>query len=221
MLVLIFDVETNGLPVGYNPSIFEVDKWPHILQLSYILYDIENNILIELNDYIIKSNGKINEESYKINGISEQLCKRKGIDIKVALESFNNAIKKCDIVVAHNLSFDKRMYMVECIRNNIDQYFSKRDMNGLKICKKEYCTMKNSINICKIEKINKKGEKYYKYPKLIELYKHIFNNDVNNLHDSMTDILVCFRCYYYLMYNEDIYIKCDKKLKNIYKLQCN
>ena len=62
--------------------------------------------------------------------------------------------------------------------------------------------MKNSINICKIEKINKKGEKYYKYPKLIELYKHIFNNDVNNLHDSMTDILVCFRCYYYLMYNE-------------------
>lgn len=222
MLVLIFDTETNGLPDGYNTSIFETDKWPYILQLSYILYDIENNKLIELNDFIINSKGKVTEESFKINGISEKICKRKGVDINTALYYFNNALQKCDLVIAHNLSFDKRVYMVECIRNGIPQYFSKRDINNVKICKKEYCTMKNTISLCKIEKINKNGHKYYKYPKLIELYIKLFNhNDVKNLHDSMADILVCFRCYYYLEYKQDIYKICSKKLKKIFDLYCN
>jgi len=222
MLVLLFDTETNGLPIGYNPSIFDHEKWPYILQLSYILYDIENNNLIELKDFIINSKGKINNESYKINNISEKLCKRKGIDIKIALNYFNNALQMCDLVIAHNLSFDKRMIMVEGIRNNINQSFSKKNDLGIKIKKKEYCTMKNTINLCKIEKINKYGNKYYKYPKLIELYSMLFNNcDVKNLHDSMADILVCFRCYYYLEYKKDIYKICNKKLKNIFELYCN
>ena len=215
MLVLIFDVETNGLPVGYNPSIFEVDKWPYILQLSYILYDTENNILIELNDYIIKSNGKINEDSYKINGISEQLCKRKGIDIKIALESFNNAIKKCDIVVAHNLSFDKRMYMVEAIRRYRRQYFT---INGIK--KKEYCTMKNSTKICKIERINKTtNKKYYKYPTLKELHTKLFNEFPTNLHNSLIDVFATLRCY--VMIKDNIDILQIQNIKDIYDVYKN
>ena len=39
MKVLIFDTETTGLPEGKNPSIYETQKWPHIIQLSYIVYD--------------------------------------------------------------------------------------------------------------------------------------------------------------------------------------
>jgi hypothetical protein len=37
----------------------------------------------------------------------------------------------------------------------------------------------------------------------------------------MADILVCFRCYYYLEYKKDIYKICNKKLKNIFELYCN
>jgi len=38
MKILIFDTETSGLPER-NASITEIHKWPHILQLSYILFD--------------------------------------------------------------------------------------------------------------------------------------------------------------------------------------
>ena len=39
-------------------------------------------------------------------------------------------------------------------------------------------------------------EIYKKKPKLIELYKHLFNNkEVDGLHNSMMDVLVCLQCY--------------------------
>ena len=38
MKVLVFDTETTGLPKGKNPSIYKTELWPHIIQLSYIVY---------------------------------------------------------------------------------------------------------------------------------------------------------------------------------------
>ena len=54
MKVLVFDTETSGLPVGRNPSILETEKWPHMVQLSYIVYDTTENKLIHCKDDIIK-----------------------------------------------------------------------------------------------------------------------------------------------------------------------
>ena len=49
------------------------------------------------------------------------------------------------------------------------------------------------------------GKKYIKYPKLIELHKHYFNEEVNGLHNALTDVLVCFRCYYKMEHDIDIF----------------
>jgi hypothetical protein len=53
MIILVFDTETTGLPTERNASIFENDKWPYIVQLSYIVYDCSKNLVIELFDNII------------------------------------------------------------------------------------------------------------------------------------------------------------------------
>ena len=53
MKILVFDTETTGLPEK-NVSIYEHNKWPYILQLSYIFYDISNNISVIKDDYINK-----------------------------------------------------------------------------------------------------------------------------------------------------------------------
>ena len=41
MKVLVFDTETTGLPTERNASISDLEVWPHIVQLSYILYDVD------------------------------------------------------------------------------------------------------------------------------------------------------------------------------------
>ena len=41
MKVLVFDTETTGLPTERNASISDLKAWPYIVQLSYILYDVD------------------------------------------------------------------------------------------------------------------------------------------------------------------------------------
>ena len=218
MKVLVVDTETTGLPERGNPSVFsEKEKWPHIIQLSFLLYDTDINKIISCVDEIIKLDYHIpiTTESIKIHGITRTTCQRKGILINKALLEFYEALEACDIVVGHNISFDKRMIMVETNRIN-DYKILSRFWNT----KREYCTMKNAVDICKIETTNKYGNKYYKYPKLSELHKHLFKTIPNGLHDSMADVLICLRNYIKMEHKQDIcHVGCSR-LKALFKLYC-
>ena len=217
MKVLVFDTETTGLPIN-KPQVSDVNKWPHVIQLSHILYDTDNNIIIDCYDDIIKldDNVNISEESIKIHGITRSQSKRKGIDLCDALDKFNEILLKADIIVGHNVSFDIKMIMVELKRNNKEQLFSNSQGYGIK----EYCTMKKSVNICKILKTKENGDTYYKYPRLSELHINLFKTHPNGTHDSMADVLICLRCYCKLVDNNDVLKKCNP-LKNLYDLYCN
>ena len=60
MKILVFDTETTGLPSERNPSIFEPDKFPYIVQISYILYNTEDALHVPLiRDYLINVNNII------------------------------------------------------------------------------------------------------------------------------------------------------------------
>lgn len=216
MKVLVFDTETTGLPEENNVSILDTFRWPYIVQLSFIYYDSEINDVIEYYDNVIKlpENITIPEDSINIHGITNKTMKENGINIKTALKKFNDILKDCDIVVGHNISFDKRMIMVECIRNKISQYFTRGQDK-----KPEFCTMKNSKNICKIKMVNFKGEEYFKNPKLSELYTFIFKEEPKNLHNSFVDVMLCLRCYFMITENRDIINNEDiKYLFNFYKI---
>jgi len=47
MKVLVFDTETSGLPPKYNNNLLEINKWPYILQIAWILYDTEKNLILD------------------------------------------------------------------------------------------------------------------------------------------------------------------------------
>lgn len=195
MKILVFDTETTGLPKGKNPSIYKTELWPHIIQLSYIVYcSDENNLLTVEDDYIKISDDVIIEEaSQAIHQISRDKLNKDGISIDEALNKFNNWAEKCDLLVGHNVSFDKRMVIVEGIRNKI-----RMDIQYT------YCTMKQSTEICKIEREFPDGTKYFKYPSLTELYKHLFNKIPKNTHNALIDILICMRCFCKIELNKDI-----------------
>ena len=72
MKILVFDTETTGLPER-SASIKETDKWPYIIQISYIFYDLSNTKTVIKDDYIkINSNIEIPRESLKKHKISKE-----------------------------------------------------------------------------------------------------------------------------------------------------
>jgi DNA polymerase III epsilon subunit-like protein len=146
-----------------------------------------------------------------LHGITKEISNNIGVDIRPALKEFNECLKGCEYIVGHNLSFDKRIIMVESKRNKITQHFTTNAVRKL-----EYCTMKNTVDLCKIEAISKKnGEKYLKYPSQSELHNYLFGYIPHGLHNSMADVIVCLRCYYKLMYDRDI-LNYNNELKKLY-----
>ena len=211
MKVLIFDVETTGL----LPKIIkteDIDSYPNIIQLSYILFDTDKNVLLDYFDnYIIqKRHTKIPIEVTRLTGINKEMCLG-GVTMITGLEKIYSAMNEAECIVAHNIEFDSRMLFIELMRNKL--YIEEKMIDGkifdiIKLIERNnYCTMKNGINICKIVAKSKDGKEYYKWPKLLELYKKLFDKEVENLHNSLVDTLVCLRCCLKMKYN--IYLEDD------------
>lgn len=211
MKVLVFDTETNGLPENKFESIFNVDKFPYIMQISYILYDDESFNIIKIGDKYV-NNVEIKEESFKINKITKTMVDN-GENIKNVLTDFINVVKECDILVGHNYNFDKKIVMVECARNKLFYKF-----NYILKQKQYYCTMRNSKEICKIPSIYKIGD--FKLPKLIELHECLFKEEIttDKLHNSLVDCIFTLKCYIMMIKNVNIFNnnnECELLLKNL------
>jgi len=213
MLVLIFDTETTGLPKSKMINQQTLGKWPHIVQFSYIIFDTELNEIVSSKDYIIKQkNGLvIPEVSIKIHGISNEMSQEKGQDIEIILKEFFYYLRQVDLTVAHNISFDRDMIMVELLRiiygrtypkEHIDAY--KSDLHFLQNLTNIYCTLQEGVELCNIKTTDKFGKEYIKWPKLSELHQKLFGVIPNNLHNSFIDILVTLRCFMKLKFKNDL-----------------
>jgi DNA polymerase III epsilon subunit-like protein len=222
MKVLVFDTETTGLPIDQNAPIADSAKWPYIIQLSFMVFDTATKEILEYSDTIIQldTSVHISPESIAIHKITAAQSQAEGIPIKIALAHLAENMSEVDVIVGHNILFDKRMLMVEFTRNNMKNFLYK---NGLPI--PEYCTMKRSIELCKLPSINKKtGEVYknYKYPTLTELHTYLFCRKPRGTHNAIADVMICLRCYVMLNYNYDIANDNDVKLvfRSLYLTYC-
>ena len=157
---------------------------------------------------------QITEKSVEMHGITMEISQRKGIPITEALELFNICMISSDMVIAHNLAFDRQMILVECIRNRRAGPFK------FKTPEQFFCTMKSTTDLCKIEAISKRnGEKYFKFPTLTELHQHLFAQTPQNTHNSLVDILICLRCFVLLVKDEDIREK-NRTFRSLYRNIC-
>ena len=216
MRVLVFDTETTGLPASRRTSIYETDKWPHMLQLSYIVYDTDTNNTLGHVDNLIRvpDELEIPEESTRIHRITKEACQAHGVDVVHALEEFDDWLRECDVVVGHNLSFDKRMVIVEHIRNGL------RSGLGIETQRAEYCTMKHGRDVCQILVSPPDRKSYYKYPKLSELYMRLFKEEASGAHNAFADILFCLRCYCMMKHEIDPRRQCGT-LRQLFRMHCS
>jgi DNA polymerase-3 subunit epsilon len=220
MKVIVFDTETTDLPADQNAPLSDSSKWPYIIQLSFMVFDTDTKEILEYSDHIIQLDTTVNISpgSIAIHQITAQRSQNEGIPIKQALAQLADNMSDADVIVGHNILFDKRMLMVELTRNKMKNCLYK---NGLPI--PEYCTMKRTTELCKIPTTNKKtGEIYNKYPTLTELHTYLFCKKPRGTHNAIADVMICLRCFVMLNYNYDIASDKDVKLvfRSLYLTYC-
>tara|TARA_B110000114_G_C15095509_1_gene401115 strand:- start:2144 stop:2815 length:672 start_codon:yes stop_codon:yes gene_type:complete len=213
MKVIVFDTETTGLPQhpsGQKMKSFlenQVKFWPHIIQFSYIIYDVGEHKLISAHDDIlcVPSEIDINEEAFKLHGISKEKSLREGKDYKEVLEAFMLNLVNVDLVIGHNVAFDLNMLKAELVRLHCSEHLTT--LKHLQMNSKFYCTQMKTTKYCNIKSTSADGREFVKWPKLSELHKVIFDEipPLHKLHNSLIDCVICLRCYVHLEHKHDVY----------------
>lgn len=191
MVYLFFDTETTGLPKNkqYNAPSSNLDVWDscRLVQISWILQTDNRKNILSKGDFIIRPDGfEIPKESSDVHGITTERALAEGEDLKKVVYYFLGAAKLADVIVGHNVSYDMHVVGAELIRT-----WGKDFIQDLKT----EDTMLASIEFCGIPSPYGRG---FKYPKLMELYKKLFNKEFDDAHNSMADITATAECYWAL-----------------------
>uniref|UniRef100_A0A6C0KXM6 Exonuclease domain-containing protein n=1 Tax=viral metagenome TaxID=1070528 RepID=A0A6C0KXM6_9ZZZZ len=194
------------------------ERWNNIIQISYILYDTDTNYFesvdeyVELPDELVE--GFLSNESthYTVRNALIELKNAKSRseakELRDVIHHFLEDFERADIVVGHNVEYDKNMVLAELMSLHLSTRDERYLNNFMKIqySNKFICTAKRGIDECKIEMTGYNGKKYYKIPRLQELYMHLFGHlpVEEKLHNALNDVIVTFRCFYMVEYREDI-----------------
>lgn len=168
MKVLLFDTETNGLPKRFNAPFIDTDNWPAIISIAWQVWEIssESQVKISEDEKIIQPGRFVwDTESEKIHGITKEHATEHGVPGSTFFPEFKELVATMDVVVAHNLQFDKNVLLAELVRRNptmIVNWWPRL----------EYCTCANTTDLCKLPSPTRPGQ--FKMPKLVELYEFLY-----------------------------------------------
>ncbi|MBB1565080.1 3'-5' exonuclease [Candidatus Gracilibacteria bacterium] len=176
----MFDTETTGFINKKDPSL---EAQPKIIQFAGIFGDLENGIFKEEKrvDILINPKMPIPFESSKVHHLYD-------IDVKNApfiedkIDEIMSYINDSDAIIGHNIEYDEDMIKIELKRLNQEYRYQPKQV---------ICTMKNTVDFCAIKG---NGERF-KYPKLGELHKKLFDEYFIGAHDAMTDVEATLRCF--------------------------
>ena len=187
---MIFDLETNGLPSNKNLSWKWTNNWPHILQISWGIYNI-NGKCQKFRNYIIKQDLVLNNNLVRIHNITTHKIKKYGVTSRKIMKQLHNDLNNITHIISHNMNFDKNTLLAELCR--LERY----DTINLFENKSHICTMLTTIDYCRLHN-NSVG---YKWPKLKELYYKIFRKKMTNQHNAEYDVKNLSKCFFYLIKN--------------------
>jgi len=182
---LLFDTETTGLPAFRNADVFQhVKFWPDIVSICWRVYD--GMTLVKAEYHIIRPDDwLIPAESVKFHGITQERAQKEGKPLIHVLEDLKQDLLTMNLVVAHNLEFDKNvLFHAYYWRLNDDPrvFWPSRA---------EFCSLQKSKWEMKLPGKYPKSTDPYKMPSLDELYTDTFNEPApENAHSADRDVSV-------------------------------
>ena len=186
---IFFDTECNRLPFSNKLGVDDTSNWPRMIQLAWLVTDEHGNILKRQSHIIYPQGFIITNEVENLTGITTSRAKSEGVNLRTVLNEFMDDLVDAELVIGHNIDFDKHVLGCELYREGLDydELFNKESV----------CTMQRSTNFCAIPNPNSYYGGY-KWPKLEELYQKLFNTTLSNAHDALSDVEATRKCYFEL-----------------------
>jgi len=203
-MILFFDTETTGFIAKGKPD--NDPSQPHLVQLAAILTDNSGRIVRALVS-IVAVNVPIPQGASDVHGITTEYSSEMGEPLNEVIPLFTSMCHRADVIVAHNISFDKVVInkaLSDCAIRMLEPH-------------RFYCTMKESTDICKIPHTTRARNfgSPYKWPKLAEAYKIICGKELVGAHDALNDVRATMEIYFRLK-DPNAWFNVDKRGCNSY-----
>ncbi len=197
--ILVLDTETSGLPKKWDVPYDTKNNWPHVLQIAWLIFDLEGNLIKKENHYLKPTDFKITKASFKIHQLSLNFLNHRGKDPKLVLKKLIADLEKYNpLMVGHFVELDYHMVAAELFRVNMDYPLAKIPL---------FCTLKASAPYVK--------NPNFEYLKLNRFYKTLFNKRPEKLHDALADAQLTSEIFFHLLNKNEIDDEVIKKQKNI------
>jgi DNA polymerase-3 subunit epsilon len=204
-LIVAYDTETTGLwknalPVDHHAQ-------PKICSLSAMLIDETSPSTFEVvatMDVIVKPDGwtipdpvlpplgltlaeakiqGVKISASDVHGITQAMADERGVPLFAALKQFNELVLQADTLLAHNEAYD----------NNVIRHALKLLKRTIPLPEKRVCTMMMAKDYCRLPPNFPGGD--WKWPKLEEAYRVLFDKELENAHNSLADITQSVEVY--------------------------
>ena len=195
MRICVFDTETTWF---INKKETNLNRQPRIIQFAWIIWELQNwnfsedrRINLLINPWI-----PIPFWASEVHHIYD-IDVKNSPNITEVIDKITSCVNDVDIIVWHNIEYDEEMIKLELKRLENEYKYKPKQI---------ICTMKSSVNFCALEW----NWNRFKYPKLWELHKKLFQEYFIWAHDAMTDVEATLKCFIELVNNWTIKIQ-EKK----------
>lgn len=187
-MFLIFDTETTGLPRNYNAPLSDSENWPRVVQIAWQLHDVTGK-LISSNSIIVKPEGfTIPFNAAQVHGITTERALAEGSDLQQVMYEFVEAVKQTKYLCGHNIEFDLSIVGAEFHRLGMSNFFEGKPVIDTKSDPvTEFCAIPGG-----------KGGKF-KWPKLEEVYRKLFNAGFEEAHNAAFDVEATAKAFFELL----------------------
>lgn len=179
---LFLDTETTDLP-DYALRSDHPDQ-PHIVQLALVLSESVNELIQVENIFVRPDGWQSTPAALARHGITHEQLMDEGIPEADALELYLALAARGDVVIAHNLRFDRRVIRIGLCRYRGRSVADAHD-NELP----GFCTMQAARGICGLP---------HRWNGQEAVHERLFGKPVKGAHDALIDAFVCRRIYYEL-----------------------
>ena len=176
--ILVFDTETTGIPRHPNAKL---NVQPHMIEWGGLLVT-EDAEVIDTLELLIKPpkefTGVAERKSHlldwagieRISGITKEMLEDKPAFEDVA-EEMRSFFDRADVILGHNLPFDKTMVELSLRRAGIEDW----PWPDREICTKD-----------------SHSEEWGRWPKLLELFEHYTGTPLEQTHRALDDAKATF-----------------------------
>ena len=178
MHFIFVDTETVDIPQDTSRPINDIDNWPAIRQIAWIVCDENRNILKQYN-YVIGS-------THPVDNSIENYLPQEIKPIHKIIPSWMHDIASSVYLIGHNVEYDVKVISAEMFRLGYDTHLIEKIP--------QICTMRSSIDFCYFA-----GRVESRFPKLQELYTKLFHEPFINAHDAYCDIYATYECFWALV----------------------